>query len=212
LILAPHPDDESLGCGGFIATCCALGHPPVIAVLTDGAGSHPDLDDTVRAFLRTQRAQEVRDAAAHLGLPPENLELFDLPDGQLTNLIDPCADALTDLARRQRCDLVLAPSWLDRHADHQAAATIAARVAAEINAPCLSYLTWAWTTPPDAELPETAARGWRLNIAPYLPAKRRAIVAHESQYFGLPDDPWQSCLPADLLAAAHREYEVLLAP
>jgi LmbE family N-acetylglucosaminyl deacetylase len=105
---------------------------------------------------------------------------------------------------------VLAPTPHDRHPDHEAAATIARRVAAAIGAPCLSYLTWAWLTPPEVELPATAAFGWRLNIAPYLPAKRRAIVAHESQYFGLPDDPWQSCLPADLLAAAQREYEVLL--
>ncbi len=37
LILAPHPDDESLGCGGLIAAACAAGPPPIILVLTDGA-------------------------------------------------------------------------------------------------------------------------------------------------------------------------------
>ena len=37
LILAPHADDESLGCGGLIAACCERGQPPVVAILTDGA-------------------------------------------------------------------------------------------------------------------------------------------------------------------------------
>ncbi len=41
LILAPHADDESLGCGGLIAACCERGQQPVVAILTDGAASHP---------------------------------------------------------------------------------------------------------------------------------------------------------------------------
>ena len=42
LILAPHPDDETLGCGGLIAAASAAGHPPFVLVLTDGTGSHPN--------------------------------------------------------------------------------------------------------------------------------------------------------------------------
>ena len=42
LILAPHPDDESLGCGGLIAACVAAGRSPLVVILTDGAGSHPN--------------------------------------------------------------------------------------------------------------------------------------------------------------------------
>ncbi|HTI01677.1 MAG TPA: PIG-L family deacetylase, partial [Acidisoma sp.] len=39
LILAPHPDDETLGCGGLIAQCCAAGMPPHVAIMTDGSHS-----------------------------------------------------------------------------------------------------------------------------------------------------------------------------
>src|ERR1700733_9497152 len=80
LILAPHPDDESLGCGGLIATCAAAGRPPLVAILTDGAASHPNS----RAFppdrLRAQRALEARTAVVHLGLSPDRLVFLDQPD------------------------------------------------------------------------------------------------------------------------------------
>ena len=39
VVVAPHPDDESLGCGGFIAESCQRGQPPMVLVLTDGTGS-----------------------------------------------------------------------------------------------------------------------------------------------------------------------------
>ena len=70
LILAPHPDDESLGCGGLIAACVAAGRPPLVAVLTDGAGSHPNSRTYPPDRLRAVRAQEVRTAVGMLGLPP----------------------------------------------------------------------------------------------------------------------------------------------
>ena len=69
LILAPHPDDESLGCGGLIAACAAAGRPPLVVILTDGAGSHPNSREFPPNRLRAVRAQEARDAVAHLNLP-----------------------------------------------------------------------------------------------------------------------------------------------
>ena len=42
LVLAPHPDDESLGCGGLIAQACAAGIEVHVAILTDGSMSHPN--------------------------------------------------------------------------------------------------------------------------------------------------------------------------
>ena len=40
LVLAPHPDDESLGCGALLAHGLA-GPGAHVACLTDGAASHP---------------------------------------------------------------------------------------------------------------------------------------------------------------------------
>ena len=73
LVLAPHPDDESLGCGGLIAACCAAGRPPVVAVLTDGSGSHPGSRAYPPASLAAIRKAEVTAAVGHLGMPVERL-------------------------------------------------------------------------------------------------------------------------------------------
>jgi LmbE family N-acetylglucosaminyl deacetylase len=211
LVLAPHPDDETLGCGGLIAACCAAGRPPVVAVLTDGAGSHGNLDPPSQALLREQRQREVRRATRCLGVPADNLILLGFPDMGLADAAGACTDLLTLLARAHACDSIVAPSRYDPHPDHMAAAAIAQTVAATVGLTCLFYLTWAWIFPPETTQPGYGARGWRLDISKHLPAKRRAIVAHESQYFGLPDDPTRTCLPADLLAIAQRDYEVILA-
>src|ERR1700712_4437889 len=72
LILAPHPDDESLGCGGLIAACVAAGPPPIVVILTDGAGSHHSPSYPPER-LRAVREQEARQAVAHLGLPPDRI-------------------------------------------------------------------------------------------------------------------------------------------
>lgn len=69
LILAPHPDDESLGCGGFIAEAVARGRPPVVVIVSDGSGSHPASREWPEERLTQQREKEAREAARILGLP-----------------------------------------------------------------------------------------------------------------------------------------------
>jgi hypothetical protein len=73
LVLAPHPDDESLGCGGLIARCCIESRPPVVVILTDGSGSHPGSQDYPPQKLAALREQEVARATQALGLPTERL-------------------------------------------------------------------------------------------------------------------------------------------
>jgi LmbE family N-acetylglucosaminyl deacetylase len=68
LILAPHPDDESLGCGGLIAAACEAGQPPIVVILTDGAGSHPHSRRFPPDILRATREAETLAALACLGL------------------------------------------------------------------------------------------------------------------------------------------------
>ena len=80
MVLAPHPDDESLGCGGLIAQACALNRPPVVVILTDGTGSHPSSLRYPIARLRDLREQESRQAVRILGLPPERIYFLGFRD------------------------------------------------------------------------------------------------------------------------------------
>ena len=66
---------------------------------------------------------------------------------------------------------------------------------------------------PIATVPDQQVGGWRLEIEVHLPAKRRAIAAHASQYGALiHDDPAGFQLPVDLLSIFDQPWETFLLP
>jgi LmbE family N-acetylglucosaminyl deacetylase len=215
LVLAPHPDDESLGCGGLIAACVAAGRSPLVAILTDGAGSHP----RSRAFpadrLRAVRAQEARQAVAALGLPEDRLAFLEQPDTAAPHE-GPAFDAvvaklLALVEGEAACTAIFAPWRHDPHCDHEAASLIAAAVAEKAGIRHRAYPVWGWTLADDTAIPEAPGPGWRLNVEAFLPAKQNAIRAHQSQFGGLiEDDPAGFRLPAALLACFDSPYETFL--
>jgi LmbE family N-acetylglucosaminyl deacetylase len=211
LILAPHADDESLGCGGLITACCQRGQQPVVAILTDGAASHPGSKQYPPERLRQVRAQEARQAVGTLGLSPENLVFFNYPDTAL-----PSSQAISEqvamLARDRGCTVMLAPWLHDPHCDHEAAALLARDAARRARCRLLSYPVWGWLLPPDQPLPVKQVVGYKLPIAAHLQVKRSAVAAHASQYSTLIDDSPQGFrLPPELLSIFERPYEVFLA-
>lgn len=95
LVVAPHPDDEALGAGGFMAKACALGHDVFVALLTSGDGFKEDaaryylsLDVSAEEYLHMgyERRIETLDALAHLGVPPDHVAFLGYPDGGLDAL------------------------------------------------------------------------------------------------------------------------------
>ncbi|MFD0389233.1 PIG-L deacetylase family protein [Tistrella bauzanensis] len=66
LVLTPHPDDESLGCGAAIAAASRRGVAVTVAVVTDGRGSHPDAPGFPPERLVALRLRELRKAVATL--------------------------------------------------------------------------------------------------------------------------------------------------
>jgi LmbE family N-acetylglucosaminyl deacetylase len=112
LALAPHPDDEVLGCGGALARHAAAGVAVRVAVATDGAFGETG---RARGKLAERRRAESRAAASILGYPEP--EFWGLPDHGLVYgepLVQRILDALGD------ADLVYAPALTEMHPDHRA--------------------------------------------------------------------------------------------
>ena len=214
LILAPHPDDESLGCGGLIAECCRIGRAPLVAVLTDGTGSHPDSRDYPAPRLQALREQETLEAVSMLGLPPGRVAFLGQRDTAAPTAgpqFEAVVDTVTALCRRHALGAVVATWRHDPHCDHEAAHLIAAAAALRLGVPHLAYPVWGWTLPADHMLPDEKIAGYRLDITRHLATKREAVRAHRSQYGGLiTDDPGGFQLPVRLLDVFGRPFETFL--
>src|SRR5947209_4236656 len=81
VVFAPHPDDETLGCGGTILKKRGLGAEVHVVFMTDGAQSHASL--MAPAEMRALRAREGVAAAAALGVDEAHVHLLDFPDSRL---------------------------------------------------------------------------------------------------------------------------------
>lgn len=136
LVLAPHPDDECIGCGGLIATLLARGVPVKVVLVTDGAGA-----GGLPAGAAEVRQREFRRSLVVMGVGESALLGF--PDGELA-LDDALIDAVKNEVRRFSPNWLLAPSSADAHRDHRCVA-LAARAAAMASATVeqlLEYETW----------------------------------------------------------------------
>ena len=117
LVLAPHYDDEVLGCGGLLARLAAAGAVVRVLFLTDGGGGREAVAD--RDAYRRRRRQEAAAAAAVLGVA--GCDHLDLPDGALEQHLDAVAAGVRQALLGQRPELLLCPSPLEVSADHRAA-------------------------------------------------------------------------------------------
>ena len=180
LVLAPHPDDESLGCGGLIAACCADGREVHVVVLTDGSDSHRGNPDWPASRLAALRAREVLEATSALGVPARHVHFLGAQDGAVPQEgaeFARLADRLTVLVRDTGASNLLTCWEHDPHPDHVAAALLADVVARRLQVRNLAYPVWGWLRD---DLPQKV-RGYRIDISQHLPAKQRAIAAHASQ-------------------------------
>ncbi|MBS0557298.1 MAG: PIG-L family deacetylase [Proteobacteria bacterium] len=134
LIVAPHPDDESIATGGLIQSALAAGAAVRVIVLTDGdANVWPQrwiekrwrIDAIARARWGARRREEARQAMRVLGLHEDAARFLGLPDMGLTDLLmrggtQVCASLRSAIAGFAPTCIVL-PALGDRHPDHSAA-------------------------------------------------------------------------------------------
>ncbi|MCB1053930.1 MAG: PIG-L family deacetylase, partial [Acidobacteria bacterium] len=116
LVLAPHYDDEILGCGGLVMRWLEGGADVAVLFLTDGAGGVEDVDD--RAAYGATRRAEADNVAASLGL--RVVAHLGLADGSLAQQTEDLAASLTEALVAEAPDTVLVPSPLEASEDHRA--------------------------------------------------------------------------------------------
>ncbi|MGU3390696.1 PIG-L deacetylase family protein [Sphingomonas sp. M1A8_2b] len=186
LVLAPHPDDETLGCGALIAAVSAAGGRVHTAFLTDGSGSHPDAPGWSAQRIAALRRREAREAIRVLGGASDILRL-DWPDAVPAKpgdaLFARSVDRLVAWCRRRGVRQI-AVTWSgEPHCDHEAAAALAVAVASRLRCRLYDYLVWGWTV--DGLLPRLrGSQAWSVDSQAGRPRQRRAMACHRSQRGG----------------------------
>jgi LmbE family N-acetylglucosaminyl deacetylase len=180
VVVAPHPDDEVLACGGLLAQHVAARGRCLIVALTDGEAFDGTLapSDRGRVVLCRQREREA--GLRRLGVTDPHIQLLGLPDGALCRRESVIERALHALLRDGD---VLVTTWEhDGHPDHEAAGRSTRRVAAQTGLAVLSAPVWMWhwARPDDPRVP------WSRLVSLSLTDEQRqrkqaALAAHQSQ-------------------------------
>ncbi len=180
LVLAPHPDDESIGCGGTLAKYAASGASLCVAVLTDGSQGDRELrrmaHGSAARVAAEQRLVETRQREAQAAgriLGVGDMVFLGAPDGRLRGRDPGLLRRLMAIVAAFRPDLLLLPFFGDRHADHVAANESAMALydhGALRQVDCCGYEVW---TPVHANVV--------VDISTQSATKRRAIEQYASQ-------------------------------
>ena len=196
LVLSPHPDDETLGCGGLLAAAGKAGIAAHVLILTDGAASHPRSTSHPPARLKALRRDESCRAVACLGMHRDHLRFLDLPDAATPSAgtaFDAAVESIVRLVRETEAATLFVTWGHDPHCDHETAFAMA-RVATSVLAAERSgfrlwaYPVWGLHLPDDAAIDQDRPKGFRLDIATERDAKQRAIQCYASQMTDLIDD------------------------
>jgi LmbE family N-acetylglucosaminyl deacetylase len=136
LVLSPHPDDETIGCGLLLAQMAQEGRSTSVALATDGAGGwysaapRPTPDDIVKI-----RHLEWHRALDALNVPKEARFEFGFADGSLQQHEGEVAERIAGLLRKLVPSQVFVTTPDDPHPDHQSLAKATAQAVIEVYGP-----------------------------------------------------------------------------
>jgi LmbE family N-acetylglucosaminyl deacetylase len=210
VVVGAHPDDESLGAAGLVATATAAGLSTTLLVATDGEASHPRSPTHAPETMARRRRDELAAAAAALGVDPTTIARLALPDGQVGHHEDAVVAAIVELVGDGRDCLLVAPYRSDGHPDHEAMGRCAATAAHRTGATLAEYPIWLWHAGDQRDLPLAGLT--RLPLSARAKAgKQAAIASHTSQVRPLSDQPGDEVmLSSSLLEHFEGDEEVFV--
>ncbi|MGF1665032.1 MAG: glycosyltransferase [Acidimicrobiia bacterium] len=172
LVIAPHPDDEALGCGGTMAALTAAGQQVGVVFMTDGGLAGPG----GRRMTATERSEEARQACEVLGVKPPNTWMLDFPDGGLGRSAAEATERLRAVLDEFAPRRVFVPHANDVHPDHVASYRVTMEALAGrggqvdvFEYPIWLWDHWPWTPqpgllPPSRRTLKLARRAWARSL------------------------------------------------
>ncbi|WP_180053705.1 MULTISPECIES: PIG-L deacetylase family protein [unclassified Acinetobacter] len=209
-IVAPHPDDEILGCGGLMQRLDKLGYKIVLFAVTNGTASHPGSSLYTPEELNQIRPAETRQALEELSLEQPVLRIaLDIQDGKVAEQRDLLKQQLYSYL--QPNDVLVTTFVHDGHPDHEITGQVVQQLATELQLPYIQVLIWAWhwATPGDTRIPWTVAHKLRLTDEE-LKCKARAARCFKSQIENDPTTEQAPIVPEHALERVLQPWEVYL--
>lgn len=199
IVLAPHADDESLGCGALLAAAFA-GPGAHVVNITDGRKSHANSRRWSGDRIAGLRSLELLEAVLHLGGKPKDITFLGHEDCRTPTAgssFDDTVGIICHICGDLAAQSLFVTSDTDSHFDHQAAAAIARAVRERL--PFLRLFFYPiWSRWQSDRSPRELDRltPHRFDSRPWRHLKRAAIHAHRSQLgLVIGDDPQGFVLP-----------------
>lgn len=209
LIVAPHADDESLGCGGLIAALREQEIEVHVWLVSDGTMSHPNSVSHPAEHRRTIREAEFSRACLLLGVATEQLQFFRLPDTRVPKPGEPefehAATRITEALQLLNPKSIFTPWRRDPHGDHRGTTALILAAIADLKWPgdLYEYPIWLYELAAKGDAPhpeEVSVFTFEVNEA-QREKKKNAIQTHASQLGQIiHDDPDAFMLQSQMLA------------
>ena len=173
VVLAPHMDDEVIGCGGTLARHVACGAEVTVIFLTDGrqGGKVPPAEGPLEGTeIGAVRKLEAQRALRELGV--NKFAFLDAADGNLRAEVAGLAGKLREILQQIRPTVVYLPFFLEEHPDHRAASQLLLEAMKGINLSfdCHGYEVWTPLFP-----------NCLVNIDDAIEIKKRSLIQYQSQ-------------------------------
>jgi len=199
MIIAPHPDDETLGCGATIIKTRRKDRPVRIVIVTDGSASSRSAIITPEG-LADIRQSEAERACKVLGVGAEDIVFLRFIDGEAENHKEEIEKYLIREIKAFSPSQIFSPYDFDKHRDHRAVAAVVNKLIQSgfIDCSIFEYPLWFW---PKAALwhvlhPQRFLTLRRVNARDVIETKKSAMAEHRSQYDNLTGEPgWRKFRP-----------------
>lgn len=144
LVVAPHPDDEIIGCAGLIHRALQTGKQVDVVILSGGEKSHSGCCHINEKTLMEARKDLSRRAAQIVGLPLEHLHFLHYPDGGIIyNHAE--TNRLKQLINEIKPDAIFIPHKREGWNDHVETGRIIKKLTKDCTELLLyEYCVWFW--------------------------------------------------------------------